>query len=433
MAARFIALIPAYKPDSKILKVISDLGKEGMDVVIVDDGSGMEYSEIFEQVYKCLPDNSEQSIVLLVHETNKGKGAALRTGLDHICNFMTERPDWSEKAMKEKDTVVVTLDADGQHLASDALKAARAAAARPGTLVLGSRSFGRDHREDDRLCEIEGGEAEGTPVRSIIGNTVTRGVFRIATGVYVSDTQTGLRAFTADMIPSLLAVRGDRYEYEMNMLLELAGNGTEIIEGPAEAVYLDGNRSSQFGTVKDSFRIYKGIGRYIVSKWSRTLRRMIRFSASSAVSFLIDYSLYALLLTIGAGLVAANIGARVISASANYALNRRYVFKSGNSLVRSAAQYAALAVMILTGNTIMLTTLAGAGIGSMAAKVITEITFFMISWLVQQYVIFYREPEQKSAEDQAEENADHGSRHFTIGYAAVRPKRLREAYRKNIG
>ena len=53
MAARFIALIPAYKPDSKILKVISDLGKEGMDVVIVDDGSGMEYSEIFEQVYKC--------------------------------------------------------------------------------------------------------------------------------------------------------------------------------------------------------------------------------------------------------------------------------------------------------------------------------------------------------------------------------------------
>ena len=101
--------------------------------------------------------------------------------------------------------------------------------------------------------------------------------------------------------------------------------------------------------------------------------------------------------------------------------------------MRSAAQYAALAVMILTGNTIMLTTLAGAGIGSMAAKVITEITFFMISWLVQQYVIFYREPEQKSAEDQAEENADHGSRHFTIGYAAVRPKRLREAYRKNIG
>ena len=84
-------------------------------------------------------------------------------------------------------------------------------------------------------------------------------------------------------------------------------------------------------------------------------------------------------------------------------------------------------------NTIMLTTLAGAGIGSMAAKVITEITFFMISWLVQQYVIFYREAEQKSAEDQAEENADHGSRHFTIGYAAVRPKRLREAYRKNIG
>ena len=83
----------------------------------------------------------------------------------------------------------------------------------------------------------------------------------------------------------------------------------------------------------------------------------------------------------------------------------------------------------------MLTTLAGTGIGSMAAKVITEITFFIISWLVQQYVIFYREPEakRKGEEEQMKENAGHDRRHFALGYTAVRPKRLKEAYRKNIG
>ena len=417
MAAKYIALIPAYRPDRKLTEVVSGLGASGMDVVIVDDGSGPEYSEIFEQAYECLSGRTGRRTVLLIHDINRGKGAALKTGLDHIYNFMAE------------DAVIVTVDADGQHLAADALRTAKAAAEKPGTLVLGSRSFGRKRAEETSI-------SEGIPLRSMLGNTITRGVFRLATGVYAGDTQTGLRAFTADMIPSLLGIRGDRYEYEMNMLLELAGNGIEIREIPVETVYLDGNSSSHFDTVRDSWKIYKNIAKYIVSKWSGSLRQMIRFSASSFASFLIDYALYAILLAAGAGLAASNIGARVISASANFAMNRRLVFNSEKSLLRSALQYAALAAVILTGNTIVLSTLAGAGMGKMIAKVITEITFFMISWLVQRYVVFYRESDAKqtgSDEQNADREAQNRSRNFVLSYTPVRPKKLREAYRKDLG
>ena len=402
MTSRYIALIPAYEPDRRMLGVIADLGKAGMDVVVVDDGSRLEYSELFEQACERLPGQSGKSVTLLIHDTNKGKGAALRTGLDHINNFMVlneAKATGETNGNDPQNIVIVTLDADGQHLVKDAVKAAHAAAGSPGTLVLGSRSLDT-----------------GVPFRSRFGNTVTRGVFRLVSGVSVHDTQTGLRAFTADMIPMLLDIKGDRYEYEINMLLELAGNGTRIKEIPAETVYIDGNSSSHFDTVKDSYRIYKAIGRYMLR---HTPGQLLKFSASSFASFLIDYSMYALLVLAGAGLITANICARMVSATANYAINRSLVFRSRNSITRSALQYFGLAAMILAGNTIVLSSLVGAGFGKMAAKVITELLFFTISWIVQRYVIFYKEAEIEPA-----------GKSFALEYKAVRPKRLRDAYNR---
>ena len=398
MTSHYIALIPAYEPDRKMLGIIADLGKAGMDVIVVDDGSRPEYSEIFEQACEKLPGQTGNRVRLLIHDTNMGKGAALKTGLEYISkNIVSCGYESADGETPAAETVVVTLDADGQHLAKDAVKAAHAAAGSPGTLVLGSRSLDT-----------------GVPLRSRFGNTVTRGVFRLVSGVSVHDTQTGLRAFTADMIPMLLDIKGDRYEYEINMLLELAGNGTRIKEIPAETVYIDGNSSSHFDTVKDSCRIYKAIGRYMLR---HTPGQLLKFSASSFASFLIDYSMYALLVLTGAGLITANICARMISATANYAINRSLVFRSRNSITRSALQYFGLAAMILAGNTIVLSSLVGAGFGKMAAKVITELLFFTISWIVQRYVIFYKEADTEPA-----------GRSFTLEYKAVRPKRLRDVY-----
>ena len=102
-----------------------------------------------------------------------------------------------------------------------------------------------------------------------------------------------------------------------------------------------------------------------------------------------------------------------IFVAANYAMNRKMVFKSRTGFAESAVQYAALAAFILAGNTLMLSMLTGAfGINSLVAKIITEITFFAISWTVQRYVIFYRE-------DSAEQET-------TINYGAETGREARD-------
>ena len=362
MRNRYIALIPAYEPDEKIKKLADELAERGFDIVVVDDGSGPDHAELFEAL--------SQNATVLTHAVNRGKGAALKTGLSYINKYMAYTESVLTPAGAEtvsgRDAVIVTVDADGQHLPDDVLRVAEISAQRRDALVLGSRALSED-----------------IPVRSRFGNTITRHVYSAATGVHVHDTQTGLRAFHRSLIPRLLQIEGDRYEYEINMLMQLAAEGVPIIEERIETVYEDNNSGSHFRTVRDSLRVY---------------REILKFSASSLASFAIDYGMYALLLAatgaagIANSLVISNIGARLVSGTANYTMNKKLVFRSRTGFAKSAAQYFLLAAFILAGNTIVLSTLAGTlGVNRFAAKLITEVIFFAISWTVQKYVIFFRE------------------------------------------
>lgn len=377
MRNRYIALIPAYEPGEKMLVLMDELAEKGFEIVVVDDGSGPEYEGVFE--------SASEKAAVLTHAANRGKGAALKTGLKYIYKYMayseTRLTGSGAVSISGRDAVIVTVDADGQHLADDVCRVAGISDAHSGALVLGSRAL----RED-------------VPARSRLGNTVTRHVYSAAAGVQVHDTQTGLRAFRRSMIPALLEIEGDRYEYEINMLLKLAADGVPIIEEEIATVYEDGNSGSHFRTVRDSFRVY---------------REILRFSASSLASFAIDYIFYAVLLAVTAGaglahsLILSNVGARLVSGSANYALNKKLVFKSRTGFARSAAQYILLAAFILAGNTIVLSALVGTfGVNELLAKLATEITFFVISWTVQRYVIFYNDQAEDAAVPQ---NANAGT------------------------
>ena len=370
MRNRYIALIPAYEPEQKLIGLTADLREKGFDIVVVDDGSGPEYRDIFGEL--------EMQATVLTHPQNRGKGAALKTGLRYINKYMAYTESVKTAAgtatVSGRDAVIVTVDADGQHLPDDVLRVAEISAGRRDALVLGSRALGRD-----------------IPARSRFGNTVTRHVYSAATGVRVHDTQTGLRAFHRSLIPRLLEIEGDRYEYEINMLMKLAAEGVPVIEERIETVYEDNNSGSHFRTFRDSFRVYKEI---------------LKFSASSLASFAVDYCMYALLLAvtgtagIANGLIVSNIGARLVSGTVNYTLNKKLVFRSRTGFAKSAAQYVMLAAFILAGNTIVLSTLAGTlGINSLAAKLITEAVFFAISWTVQKYVIFFREDSGAESDD----------------------------------
>lgn len=347
-----IALIPAYEPSGELLNLLVMLKAAHFQIVLVDDGSGENYRWIFSSAMRFAD--------VLIQEPNKGKGSALKLGLEHI------------KKHYPNNSVVVTMDADGQHSVSDAKKVADAALLNAGGLTLGCRHF-----------------AGNVPLRSRFGNTVTRFIYRMATGQGVSDTQTGLRAFQADMIPLMLKIEGERYEYEMNVLLTCAKKRIPIKEVEIETIYIDDNSSSHFSTIRDSLRIYRDI---------------IKFAASSITGFLVDYGLYSLLILLTGSLGTAvsipvsNITARIASATVNYTINKRYVFKNDESVSKTAIEYFGLAAIILALNTLILSLLVNiVGINEYAAKILTELSFYAMSWAAQKFIIFRKKPEKRRA------------------------------------
>jgi len=339
-----IAVIPAYEPGESLACIVAQSIDVFDTVVVVDDGSGSDYAHCFE----TLP----APVVKLEHVANRGKGTALKTAFE-----------WIAKQYEQSDErfVVLTLDADGQHAIEDADAVSMAAVENPGALVLGYRCF------------------ESVPKRSRAGNTFMRFIFKFQTGKRLQDTQTGLRAFGSELLELMLTIEGERYEYEMNVLLQSARQSIPFVEVPISTIYLDdANSNSHYASFKDSFRIGK---------------ELIKFSLSSFSSFIIDYLLYSLLTFIlGIDYIAvSNVCARVVSATYNFTMNRRHVFHSKEPLLKTAIQYCCLAVAILLVNTFVLTFFVQIlGTNAYVTKIIVELCLFLVSWLVQRTFIFKR-------------------------------------------
>lgn len=280
-------LIPAYEPGEALPALTRALMDKGVPVVVVNDGSatGLEY---FERI-------RAQGAVVLEHKENLGKGRALKTGLA-----------WMAEQGYEG---AVTADADGQHSLEDILRVARALASGSRRLVLGIRDVSR------------------MPNRSRTDNRLTRTLFRLLYGIKLQDTQTGLRGIplTGENRSGLLSLTGERYEYEMEMLIEageLFPAGIQELE--IETIYLeDSDTSSHFRPLADGARIY-----------SVLFRHFPRFFLSSILAFLVDYSLFNLLYyLLFHRSVPAAVLARVVSAGVNYTVNRKLVFGSSYHLL----------------------------------------------------------------------------------------------------
>ena len=335
-------LIPAYEPDQRLVYLINDLLEVcDYDIVVVDDGSGQDYKNIFDTV-------SSLGCTVLTHEINRGKGAALKTGFEYI------------QESKEV-TGVVTADCDGQHLPKDIINIAEAITEHRNSVILGTRRI-----------------IGKMPLRSRFGNSVTRLIFTFASGVKVYDTQTGLRGFSMELLPWLCRLSGDRFEYEMNMLLEAAPAGYSFYELDIETVYLEKNKSSHFHTFKDSLRVYLPI---------------IKFSMASILSGLLDFLLLVVIKLITSNLLLAVVGARISSAVFNYTVNRLYVFSKYKeaSVTKSLPRYFTLAALIMLLNYGVINVYYNViGMPLLFAKVITEITLFFFSFWTQRRFVFVK-------------------------------------------
>lgn len=335
-------LIPAYEPSKRLINLIYDLKDIcDYDIVVVDDGSGEQYKYIFDMV-------SSLGCTVLTHEKNKGKGAALKTGFKYI-------------QKTKEDTGVVTADCDGQHLPKDIVKIAESIKEHSNSVVLGTRRF-----------------VGKVPFRSRFGNSLTRTIFSFASGAKVYDTQTGLRGFSINMLDWLCEISGDRFEYEMNMLLETVPAGYSFHEIDIDTVYLEQNKSSHFHPLKDSLRVYLPI---------------IRFSMSSILSGVLDFLLLGIIQLFTSNLFLAVLGARICSAIFNYTVNRLYVFSKFKdaSIKTSLPRYFILAAFIVLANYGVIDIYYSViGLSLFLSKILTEITIFLFSYWSQRKFVFVK-------------------------------------------
>ncbi|MBR4208535.1 MAG: bifunctional glycosyltransferase family 2/GtrA family protein [Lachnospiraceae bacterium] len=362
MEEHIVALIPAYCPDEKMTELMAELVKEFSHIVVVNDGCDDSYKDIFEKI------SLYENVKILVHEVNRGKGAALKTGFKHIAENIKDAE------------AVVTLDADGQHTLKDTLACCEAFKEfkkenGKAPVVFGCRDFTSDSK---------------IPPRSRFGNRLTSRLMKFFCDIVLSDTQTGLRVVSADILESLLEVSGERYEYEMNMIFALKDMDVPFKEVPIEIIYLDDNASSHFNPIKDSLRIYKVFIKFAISSFGSALLDLIIFRLLKGIltdAFIFD------------PIMASTVIARVCSGLFNYNFNRIIFRSKAKDIASSGPKYLLLwfVQMMLSGLIVkglaLISGTESAGLTTLIKMVVDTVLFF-ISYKIQQAWVFKRKKEE---------------------------------------
>lgn len=347
-----IALVmPAFEPSDRLISLLEELMLEWAGpVIVVDDGSGARYSEVFDSVRML-------GATVIVHGANRGKGAALKTAFSYL--------------LEHNPTIVgaVTADADGQHLPADICTVAHELGLHQNSLVLGCRQF----------------DGDDVPVRSKLGNTFMLGAMRVLCGVTVSDTQTGLRGIPIQLMRRMLAVRRDGYEFETEMLV-LARRAGGIYETPIATVYEGNNEMSHFRPLMDSLRVLCVL-----------FSAFARYTLSSVFSSLLDWALFSALILLwshgganGVTIVGATVIARVVSASVNFILNRKVVFKAGDTdRGQSVCRYFVLCIACMLASAALVALFSALlPIPAFIIKPFVDTALFFANYRIQQSWVF---------------------------------------------
>jgi glycosyltransferase involved in cell wall biosynthesis len=340
--AQLAIVIPAYQPAVVLAELMRTLRPADWQiVVVVDDGSDSEYRFIFETV-AGMP-----GVKVLRHAVNLGKGAALKTGI----GFALARFPYLSG--------IVTVDADGQHHPDDVQSVTAVFCRDPNSLVLGVRDF-----------------SGAIPLRSKLGNRITRQVLRAAVGQTVADSQTGLRAVPSAMLPTLLRVAATGYEFELQMLIAAKQMGVSVVEQTIQTIYQPGNPTSHFRPLRDSMRIY-----YL----------LLRFAGIGLISAVLDNLVFCSLYLSGRNVFLAQAGARLASILFNYPAVRWAVFCSEDRHRVLLPRYLLVALANVTLSYLGVRLLTGTSLlGVIRAKLLVEAILFIFGFLAQRDWVFVR-------------------------------------------
>lgn len=359
--ASAVILIPSLEPDNRLPAYVRALRERGFSrAVIVNDGSSDKYQPVFDQL------SAMDGVTVLRHEVNRGKGCALKTGYTYIRDYLQDAAG------------VITADADGQHTVEDCWRLAEALSEGKRVMYLGSRDF----------------NLPNVPPKSRFGNKITSTVFQLLYGQWLPDTQTGLRAFRREELQFMIDVPGERFEYEMQVLIACARAGIGMVPITIRTVYENENEGTHFHPIRDSYRIYKVI-----------LGNFVKFMGASIASFLIDNTVFTLLDqlvfpgTFLGRVALSTIIARCISAPCNFLMNRNLVFKVKQDTGKTALRYAILCVLILLVSSGALAVLSSLGMPKWLdtfAKIIIDTVLYLVSYRVQNRWVFPPEKEKRA-------------------------------------
>jgi len=226
-------VIPTYNNGGTVADVVRHALEYCEDIIVVNDGSTDDTARILEAQAMEVPQTAETrdgeplrtNVTIVTHPVNKGKGKALTTG------FQT--------AMERGFRYAITMDADGQHYASDLPAFAETLANHSDTLIVGSRQFGLPNM----------------PQKSSFANKFSNFWFTMQTGKKLPDTQTGYRLYPLNKMGQMKLL-SSRYEAELALLVRSAWHGINILPIPINVYYPPKEeRVSHFRPGMDFFRI----------------------------------------------------------------------------------------------------------------------------------------------------------------------------------
>ena len=187
----------AYNEATAIGRVVTELGRAGHQVIVVDDGSRDATADVA----------AAASAHVVVHPINLGQGAALQTGIDY--------------ALAQGADVLVTFDADGQHRVSDIARLVDALRQARADFALGSRFLG----QTSNLPRLRRWLLKAATVFT-----------RLTTGLRLTDSHNGLRAFTRKGAAAI-RLRQNRMAHASEILVEIARSGLRYVEVPVTIEY----------------------------------------------------------------------------------------------------------------------------------------------------------------------------------------------------